>query len=175
MKYLTSFFLLPALILLIVAHGCKEKAASNNEKPAADTSASTSPIQSTVGKNTGTEFYGSVAIEEMRYLWENCDAIDIIFYETNFSMSQNEKATIQNTLYYFLPSPVGHNPDCKPIGRMTFMVKGEIRREVDIYISEGCQYFLWMENNKPVHINPMSPQGVTFFTEVLKKGKSQFD
>jgi hypothetical protein len=31
-----------------------------------------------------------------------------------------------------------------------------------------------MEKEKPVYINPMSPQGVAFFDGILKKGQDQF-
>ena len=131
-------------------------------------------LSSTTPAATSSSGLGSIQIEAMRDLWENCDGLDIIFYETNFSLSQTEKAAIQNTLGYFGPMQVVHNPDCKPVGRITFLVKGDIRQEADIYIAEGCQYFIWFKDNKPAYINPMSPQGVNFFEQIMKKGKNTF-
>ena len=174
MKRNSSWIFLSTLILFLGTMACKKSSETNSNTPVGDSAVAAPSARSASGTSTGTDSYPSIEMAAMRDLWENSDAVDIIFYETNFSLSQNDKAAIQNTLGYFLPSPIAHNPNCKPIGRLTFMVKGEIRREADIYTAEGCQYFLWMENGKPVYINPMSQQGVTFFNEILKKGQGAF-
>lgn len=172
-----------SVALCIGMTACKQNGTGQTENQ--DTTGTTAPATQNPGQVTlGDDLsktnqpagggLGSIQIEAMRELWESSDAVDIIFYETNFSLSQTEKAAIQQTLGYFLPMPIAHNTSCKPIGRIAFLIQGEIRREADIYIHEGCQYFLWMEKEKPVYINPMSPQGVAFFDGILKKGQDQF-
>lgn len=112
----------------------------------------------------------SIQMEAMRDLWDNCNSLDIIFYNTNFSLSQTEQEQIRTTLQYLLPTPVQHNPACKPIGRITFWANGELRREADIYVGDGCNYYIWIEDTKPAYINPLSPEGINFFTKILSQG-----
>lgn len=183
-----QYIFIIATVLLITGFACKQASEETTETTPATEQPQQQPSATTgghvqLGDNLSATTpaatspsggLGSINIEAMRELWEQCDGIDIIFYKTNFSLSQNEKAAIQNTIGFFGPTYVEHNKDCKPVGRITFLIKGEIRREADIYIDQGCQYFLWMENNKPVYINPMSPQGVTFFEQIIKKGQSAF-
>lgn len=112
----------------------------------------------------------SIEMEKMRDLYENCNSLDIVFYNTNFSLSQTEQAQIQTTLLYLLPSPVRHNMDCKPQGRISFWVQGELRREADIYVGENCNYYIWIEDGKPAYINPLSPDGINFYNKILTQG-----
>jgi hypothetical protein len=113
---------------------------------------------------------GSIQIQAMRDLYVNCNSLDIIFYDTKFSLNQTDTTSIQTTLQYLLPSPVIHDMNCKPIGRITFWVQGELRREADIYVGPTCNYFIWIEDQKPVYINPLAPHGIQFFTNILSRG-----
>ncbi len=158
-NYRASIFLGITLITCLIA--CK----SEGDKA--------SDATSTAKQEQATTSLESIPGEAMRDLWENCTAIDVIFYQTNFSISQDEQAAIRNTLGYFLPSPITHNPNCKPIGRLTFIADGEIRQEADIYNTQGCQYFIWIKDNKPAYINPMAPQGVTFLEQVMQQAKDR--
>lgn len=116
----------------------------------------------------------SIHIDEMRDLWENCDFIDIIFYGNRMSLTQGDMESIRRTIGYLIPPPIQHNPACKPMGRITFMVKGDIRQEADIYAGDGCNYFIWMKNNKPAHINALTPEGAQFFVNVVSRGHEMF-
>jgi len=113
----------------------------------------------------------SISPAAMQDLWQNCNALDIIFYETNFSLSQDDQNAIRGTLGFFSPDPVQRDPNCKPMGRLTFLVDGNIRQEADIYLSETCKYFVWFRNNTPVCINGMTTQGATFFNQILQQGR----
>lgn len=156
-------FTLLCLVFTIAITSCKQKATSDSAD--ADQAEQVPPVSQGDLK--------SIPAESMKALWDSCSAVDIIFYETNFSISQGDQPAIRNTLGYFLPSAVVHDSKCKPIGRITFVVDGTIKQEADIYHSPGCEYFIWMKDNKPAHINPMSPQGVSFFDQVMKQGKGQ--
>jgi hypothetical protein len=155
-----------AFLFVVACLSCNSKPGENN------TSDNTPAQPNTTSKATSMDSLTSISPDAMRDLWQNCTAVDIIFYETNFSLSQDEKASIQNLLGYFLPTPVQHNPQCKPMGRITFIADGEIRQEADIYLSENCTYFIWMKDTRPAHINSMAPQGVAFFNKVISQGGS---
>jgi hypothetical protein len=121
---------------------------------------------------TGTRFegLGSIQVEVMHELYYNCNSMDVIFYDTKFSLSQTDTNSIRTTLEYLLPSPVVHDINCKPIGRVTFWIDGEFGREADIYVGPTCNYWIWIENEKPAYINPMTPRGIQFFTNIINKG-----
>jgi hypothetical protein len=168
-----NLIILFAAIFGIAWTSCKKEAETKEETPSGHVQLGDDLSQTNPSATSSTGL-GSINIEAMRDLWENCDAIDLIFYKTNFSMSQNEKAAIQNTIGFIGPGAVAHNPNCKPVARMSFQVKGEIRQEADVYIDEGCQYVLWMKDNKPVYINPISPQGAMFFQQIVTRGQDAF-
>lgn len=179
-------------ILFIVATGgfiaCNS--GSGQTEQTAEEAQATDPsgqIQSVRSANQGTgqpaqlappgpEYSGlaSIKIEDMHELYYSCNSLDMIFYNTNFSLSQTDTNQIRTTLEYLLPSPVQHNPACKPRGRATFWVDGELSHEADIYLGENCNYFVWVDGTKPIHINPMNHRGIDFFTKVLTQGHELF-
>jgi hypothetical protein len=111
---------------------------------------------------------GSIPVELMKSLWEECDYIDIIFYNSPVSVSQGDQAGIRNTLQFITTKPVPLNPDCAPMGRISFIVKGNIQTEADIYLSQGCSYFVFIEEGKIKYANEMTPQGINFISQVTK-------
>jgi hypothetical protein len=128
--------------------------------------------QNSAAALSGTPYagLGSIQIQEMHDLYYSCNSMDIIFYNTNFSLSQTDTNSIRTTLEYLLPSPVIHDINCKPIGRATFWVDGELGQEADIYVGPTCNYWIWIKDQKPVHINPMTPKGIEFFTNIINRG-----
>jgi hypothetical protein len=165
MRFRLLYPLLSLSLLYVVFAGCS----SGHPKSEDDASS-----QVATGQNASRALT-SISVEEMRDLWANCDALDIIFYHNSFSISQNDRPAIQNSLGYFLPTEATHNPGCKPIGRMTFLVQGEIRQEADIYLSKDCNYVIWIKDNKNAHINPLSPQGIAFFQGIIQKGQEHLN
>jgi len=162
-----------SVLILIIAAFFSCKPSGQESTSAVDNGQPTAAAQQgSAQSNAGSAYagLGSIQIEAMRDLWDNCNSLDIVFYDTNFSLSQTEIEAIRTTLQYLLPSPVQHDPACKPIGRITFWVQGELRREADIYVGETCNYYIWIEDSKPVYINPLTPDGIQFFTNILTKG-----
>ena len=160
-----NFLILPVVVLNILNWACAQ---SGDQKDSGNEEGSQ---EASSGSQTAQSELTSIPVEAMRDLWANCDALDIIFYETNFSLSQSDRGAIQSILNYFLPAAITHDPSCKPMGRITFLVQGEIRQEADIYMSQNCNYFIWMNDNSRLHINPMSPQGATFFQGIIKQAQ----
>lgn len=109
----------------------------------------------------------SISAETMQKLFNEADYMDIIFYSSPVSVSQDDKNSIKASLRYISEKPVSMSSNCKPVGRLSFMIAGDIDTEADIYFSEGCQYFIFIEGTKPVAGNYMTPEGIHFFQQVL--------
>lgn len=151
-----------AIILMISISflvSCGDGASSSTKKTTTPNAQSTAAALPTIPK------------EIFKNLWDNCTGIDFIFHELPFSMSQTEQASIRNNLTYFDNKPVAEFPvHCKPIGRIFFQAKGEVAHDIDLYYSDGCQYFVLMENERPKYANRMTPKGVEFFNNMLLNG-----
>lgn len=117
----------------------------------------------------GTTPYEPLPIERLEYLFFNCDYIDYVFYATNFSLSQSEQAAIQTTLAAVGADAPTIYDFCKPIGRIFFQVDGQNAEEADIYLSEQCLYYLWMENGKPAYANLMTENAVKFYANIFQQ------
>lgn len=115
-----------------------------------------------------TESYPSISREEMLVLWNNCDYIDYIFYYHDFSLSQEEKASIQAALNHVSADSPIIDPTCKPIGRIFYQVKGKNALEADIFFSDKCQFYLFYKDGKKAYANRLSNDGIVFYNNVLK-------
>ncbi len=101
-------------------------------------------------------------------LVETCDFVDIIFYNSPASMNQSDPGSIRRVLGFISENTVETDDSCSPLGRMSLISNGEITAEGDIYISEGCQYIVFMLDNKPAYANGLSEDGIQFFQSILQ-------
>ena len=104
-------------------------------------------------------------------LWNNCTYIDLVFYDLPFSMSVDNQPGIRSNLIMIANKQVSQNPNCKSIGRVIYQVDGNIVMEADMFYGEGCNYFVFYKNDKPVYANSMTADGVKYFTNILTKVK----
>ncbi len=101
-------------------------------------------------------------------MWEECTYIDYIFHHLPFSMSQDEQSSIRANLGYISTEPQAFLPaKCKPMARQFFQVNGEIVLEADVYLSKPCKFYVFVENEKPVYANKMTPAGEQFFQNMF--------
>ncbi len=146
-----------------------------NTKPKKTTQPSTSAIQQPTPvapiQAKGEELYPSVPTDLIRSLATNCDYIDYSFDHYPVSMNRSEPQDIKHTLMQISAQPALINKDCPPIGRMLFYQKGSIALEARVYYSEGCSYFVFLDNQKPVYANFMTASGISFFKDVIGKFK----
>ena len=112
--------------------------------------------------------YPSITQEEMIDLFNRCDYIDYIFYNYSFSISQGEKPAIQAALNHVSKTIAKNDPSCKPIGRIFYQIEGENVLEADIFFAQGCKYYLFYKDQKPVYANELSPAGVNFYNNVFQ-------
>ena len=124
-------------------------------------------------KSADSTDLGSIPEKVYLRLLAECDYVDILFFDSPVSMGQDDDAGIQSTLTFITKEVAKPNADCKPLGRISYMIKGEIIAEADFYSSEGCNYMIFMEDNKPKYANVLSPNGIQFFQNILLQIQKQ--
>ena len=158
--YRFLFFLLGMIVFF---SACQQSQNSNSSAEQAQTTPANPPAAAT------TAAYNSVPLDTLMMLWEKCDYIDFIFYNFNFSMSQNEQASIRTTLRHISDQFPTINPACKPLGRIFYQVDGKNAMEGEFYLGEGCVYFIFFENGKPAYANMMTKDGIDFFRNIFSQ------
>jgi hypothetical protein len=134
---------------IVLLFSCKSNPAPTPEKPA-----DKSP--------------GYLNQDDLSSLSGNADFVDIIFYQMDISVSQNDAASVRQTTQFLTLNGKPSAMNCPAIGRLTFLSKGKIIREADIHFqSTACAYFTLIENKKPVGTCLISPDGLKFFNSLL--------
>ncbi len=120
-----------------------------------------------------TAAYPSITAEKMRYLWDNCDYVDFIFYETNFSMSQNDQNAIRSTLSGVSTAVADVRASCKPVGRVFFQVDGQNASEADLFFGGECLYYIFLENGTYAYANQLTEGGFNFYKNIFEQVSTQ--
>ncbi len=112
--------------------------------------------------------------EVMLKLVNECTFVDYIFSKLPFSLSQDEPPSIkQNIMFIDYTKPLGRIPkSCKPDGRKFFQINGEIVYDVDVYILNGCNFYVFVDKqNKPIFANYITTEGMTFYNNTIKQAQ----
>ena len=117
--------------------------------------------------------YPALGNQDLSKLYGQAEKVDIIFYNLPISVNQEDPASVKNTVLYATPASPKITAKCQPLGRLSWMAQGTIIREADIYCEPGCQYLLFIENNKPVAANAMQQAGVDFFKNIISQVEKQ--
>lgn len=113
----------------------------------------------------------SVPLETMQKLWNECDHVDYIFYDLPISMSLDEKASIQYSVRHVADEAAPLKPECKPAGRVSYHIKGNIALEGDFYFSNGCTYFVFFKDNKKAYANYMTDDAIQYFNNNIQQAQ----
>lgn len=153
MKLTTSAILI--LVIMSAMTGCK-------------------PSGQNTANQTGEKIPG-VPREVLEKLFNECTSIDYIFHTLPFSLSQDEVPSIQqNVTYIDYNKPLGTIPtQCKAFARKFYKIGAEIVYDVDVYFSEGCQFYVFVKDNKPVYANYMTADGVAFYNKIINMVNAQ--
>lgn len=163
MKQLLHYLCLGLLLSTFACSSGESNTATAAEVPPPPPAAPPAPTPA-------AEQYESIPIDRLEHLFYNCDYIDYVFYQTNFSLSQSEKAAIQTTLAAIGADAPTIDSNCQPVGRIFFQVDGQNAEEADIYLSApNCMYYIWMENGKPAYANMMTEKAVQFYASVFQQ------
>lgn len=97
------------------------------------------------------------------------DYIDYIWHDLPFSLSQEEKEGINTNISFISSEAVPVlSPECKPIGRKFYNIKGETIATADVYFSPGCYYYVFLDGEKPIYANKITAQGINFYTQIIE-------
>ena len=107
--------------------------------------------------------------EDVNTLYATAEKVDMIFYDLPISVNQEDEASVKNTVMYIVPASPRVTAQCKPLGRLAWLADGVILREADVFVAEGCQYLLFMENNLPAKANAIAPEAIQFFNNITSQ------
>lgn len=158
------------IILIFSLYSCKEQ-----ESIKTTATIKTNQVeQESIPKDGVIIDYPSVPEELMKNLYENCEYMDYIFNDLNFSISQDNRNSIRASIGFVSTERQTIIPSgCKAIGRKFFHVNGEIIAEADVYYSDNCTFYIFFENSKPVYANKMTQAGLNFYGNIIKSGNEQ--
>ena len=152
---ITPTILMCTICFFVMLCACKNGKTAGTESPEAQT--------------VPTYKYPSLGNQEISTLYAMAEKVDIIFYDLPISVNQDDASSAKNSALYVSPAPVEVNAACKPMGRLSWLSKGEIVREADFYADTVCHYFIFMQNNQPVAANDMSEAGFQFFRNIVSQ------
>lgn len=155
-QFIQYFFIILAVSFVFVQCSTKDK---NN--PQAETNGAAAESKNTLPP---------LPQEEYSKLIEQCDFIDYIFIDLPFSLSQNEKESIQQNILFIDRAGVESIPSgCKPMARKFFKIKGNIVLEADVFIDQNCKHFIFYKDNKAVYANKMAQSGINFYNNLIEQ------
>ena len=149
----------PLFLIAIIAlsfSACKQKSSQEGTKQAA---------------GALPQVWPTLPIENLRILVAECDYIDLIMYNPQFSMSVNKRNDVVSSIQQISEAAVAHDPSGpqQPLGRMFFNAKGETLLEADLYLSPQSGYFVFYQDGKQAYANAMTEQGAAFYNQVLNQ------
>ena len=152
----TSFIIVFFTVLIM---GCGNTSSSEKEGESTVTEQAPAPAFE--------KLYPSLPTERMQELFNTAEYIDFVFYYTNFSMNQADKASIKATLSHVAVEVPEINPGCQPIGSIFFQSQGKELIQAESYFTDQCIYFIWLENGQRTYANKMTPNGFKFYEQVF--------
>lgn len=111
----------------------------------------------------------SVPLKLLEDIWKEGSQVDYIFYNYPFTMSLTDTASIRYAVRHIAENPAPLKPECKPAGRVTYQIKGNIVLEGDFYFSTGCTYFVFEESRQKKFSNYMTDEGITYFNNQIQQ------
>lgn len=158
------FLTILTLLFVVTFFQCQSNAAENQDAAAETASVAATPAVIN---------YPSITQEKMMYLYENCDYIDFVLYNTNFSMSQGDQAAIRSTLSGVSTEPAKLPSECKPVGRVFFQVDGVNVEEADLFFGGQCLSYVFFEDGKYAYGNQLTPSGLDFYQKIFSQVQTQ--
>lgn len=108
----------------------------------------------------------------MQKLFTEVTYIDYIFYDLPFSISQDDKPSINSNLQLMSAEKMGPiSVNCKPIGREFFHIGGEIVLEAEVYFDNDCFGYVFLEKEKATYANKISESGMKFYSNIINQAE----
>jgi len=157
-----SIYLLMLLPFFLIS--CQSDTTSGQSKKQVQTPPSASKFE---------KKFPSIQPDRLTMLWDSASNVDVIFYNLDFSLSQNKLQDIRGMINTISPEVPDINPGCPAIGRMFFVVDGRNELEADMYFQDECHYYVFYEDGKQKYANEMTTAGINFFNNVFKNVRTQ--
>jgi hypothetical protein len=113
----------------------------------------------------------SITIAILEKLFNECNYVDYLFYDSNFSMSITNVGSIRQTLAHIAEQTPTINPNCKPIGRVFYEIQGNTEIEADIFLNNQCQYYIFYKDNKQIYANNLTADGVAHYNSIFQQAR----
>ena len=105
-------------------------------------------------------------------VFERCDYIDFIFANLPFSISQNDQASIKQTIRNIDPKqPEQINVTCPYFAQQIFQANGEIILDAKIFFQEGCTYYLFYEDGVAKYSASFTNDGINFYNNIIQQAQ----
>lgn len=155
------------ILMIAIFASCKDQ--PKTEEPAkTDPAANISTPASIDTKRSGLP---PLTLDMMKKMIAEVDYIDYIMYDLPFSVSQDTKADINSNIMFISNIPAGDvSSACKPIGRKFYNIKGETYLVADIYFSNGCAFYIFLEGEQPKYSAKFTKEGYNFYTQIMAQG-----
>ena len=169
--------ILSFIFLLMICWACNSPE-KNSETTATSTPKTTTETEVPATTETSTpaatvETYPPMPTDSIRMLFDLADYVDFVFYDANFSVSQNEKASVQASVRHISPDGATLVPNCQPRGRVFYQVEGKNRFEADFYLSNECLYLFFYQNGKKMYLNKFTEAGLNFYANIYRTATQQ--
>ncbi len=106
-------------------------------------------------------------------MYEKIDHIDYYFRNTAFSVSQDQKESVQQFISLLSSGEARMvSETCPSPLRMTFLSLGEIIFETEMYMSENCMYVEYYIDNKKTYQSAHSQEGYNFLMNIIKSAEN---
>ena len=114
----------------------------------------------------------SLPQDQFQKLSNEVTYVDYIFHDLPFSISQDDKPSINANLQLISAEKFGPiSKSCKPIGREFFHIRGVIAFEADIYFQNGCYGYVFLDKETPIYANKISGAGMKFYTNITTQAE----
>lgn len=151
-----------AFILCLFLLACGEPTDTLSDPPAAPVPP---PVQTPVEPAKPT--LPSLPVEKLEYFSKNGTQIDYLFENLPISASQDNPNDLRGALGYISTALPVRRSSCRPIGMVFYETEEGTHLQGNIFFSQGCTYFEFVENGKVTYANQMTPQGIQFFNRLL--------
>ncbi len=151
---------------VFILFSCKEKIKSNADVAEVPQQNANTTVDT---KRSGLP---AITIEIMKKMIAEVDYIDYIMHDLPFSISQDTKGDINSNIMFISNIPAGDvAASCKPIGRKFYNIKGETYMSADIYFSNGCSFYIFLDGEKPIYSAKFTKEGYNFYTQIIAQGQ----
>lgn len=134
-----------------------------------DSATQDAPAQTESTTPTGQVMLPAMPADVKQKLFNECTAVDYIFYDEPFTMSLVEKQAIQYVVSHIGDAPAAINPACKPNGHISYQINGDIFLEADFYYLNGCTYFIFTRQQEKVYASNMTQEGLNYINNQIQQ------